>query len=152
MELIDNDYWWKSLVLDCPPGADDLTARVRVRQPQGYVQELTVDEVEVRDGKARVPILYPLVDDGRYDPKPGRLLLPLHEENALAIPLPDRRRRLGVVHHQDALVVGAGEAGVSPSPWRRTASGTSLVTDRGLLIFREYGLSLETAPGKENQS
>ena len=71
MELIDNGYWWKSLVLDCPAGADDLTARVRVRQPQGYVQELIVDEVEVRDGKARVPILYPLVDDGRYDPEPG---------------------------------------------------------------------------------
>ncbi len=71
MELIDNDYWWKCLVLDCPAGAADLIARVRVRQPQGYVQELTVDEVEVRDGKARVPILYPMVDDGRYDPMPG---------------------------------------------------------------------------------
>ena len=71
MEFIDNDYWWKSLVLDCPEDAADLTARVQVRQPQGYVQELTVDEVEVRGGKARVPILYPLVDDGRYDPKPG---------------------------------------------------------------------------------
>ena len=71
MELIENGYWWKCLVLDCPAGADDLTARVRVRQPQGYVQELTVEEVEVRDGKARVPILYPLVDDGRYDPRPG---------------------------------------------------------------------------------
>ena len=71
MEFIENSYWWKSLVLDCPPGADNLTARVRVRQPQGYVQELTVEEVEVRDGKARVPILYPLVDDGRHDPRPG---------------------------------------------------------------------------------
>ena len=71
MEFIDDGYWWKSLVLDCPARADGLTARVRVRQPQGYVQELTVDEVEVRDGKTRVPILYPLVDDGRYDPEPG---------------------------------------------------------------------------------
>ncbi len=71
MEFIDNDYWWKSLVLDCPEGAADLTARVQVRQPQGYVQELTVEKVEVSDGKARVPILYPLVDDGRYDPRPG---------------------------------------------------------------------------------
>ena len=70
MELIENDYWWKSLVLDRPEGVEDLTARVQVRQPQGYAQELTVDEVEVRGGKARVPILYPLVDDGRYDPKP----------------------------------------------------------------------------------
>ena len=71
MEFIDNDYWWKSLVLDCPEGAADVTARVQVRQPQGYVQELTVEKVDVSDGKARVPILYPLVDDGRYDPKPG---------------------------------------------------------------------------------
>ena len=32
MEFIDNGYWWKSLVLDCPAGADGLTARVRVRR------------------------------------------------------------------------------------------------------------------------
>ena len=71
MRLIEHDYWWKTLILDYPAEASDLTARVRVRQPQGYVQELTVEDVELRDGQAHVPILYPLVDEGRYDAKPG---------------------------------------------------------------------------------
>ena len=71
VQLIENDYWWKTLILDCPAEATDLTARVQVRQPQGYVQELTVEDVELHDGKAHVPILYPLVDEGRYDAKPG---------------------------------------------------------------------------------
>ncbi len=71
MRLIKNDYWWKTLVLDCPAGATDLTARVQVCQPQGYVQEMTVADVELRAGQAHVPILYPLVDEGRYDAKPG---------------------------------------------------------------------------------
>ena len=71
MQLIENDYWWKTLILDCPADATVPTARVQVRQPQGYVQEMTVDDVELRDGQAHVPILYPLVDEGRYDAKPG---------------------------------------------------------------------------------
>ena len=72
MKLIENDYWWKTLILDCPPGAQGLTARVQVRQPQGYVQDVTVADVELHDGQAHVPILYPLVDEGRYDPPEGR--------------------------------------------------------------------------------
>ena len=71
VRLIENDYWWKTLVLDCPADATDVTARVRVRQPQGYVQEMIVEDVELRDGQAHVSILYPLVDEGRYDAKPG---------------------------------------------------------------------------------
>ena len=55
MRLIENDYWWKTLILDCPAGATGLTARVQVRQPQGYVQEMTVEDVELRDGEAHVP-------------------------------------------------------------------------------------------------
>jgi len=68
LELVDCDYWWKMLVLPCPPGATPLEAHVRIRQPQGFVQELTTRDVEVRDGRAHVRILYPLLDDGRYDP------------------------------------------------------------------------------------
>ena len=71
MQFIENNYWWKTLVLDCPADATDVTARVQVRQPQGYVQEMTVEDVEFCDGEAHVPVLYPLVDEGRYDAKPG---------------------------------------------------------------------------------
>ena len=67
MELIENDYWWKTLILDCPDVTHKITAHVKATQPQGYVQQMSVDDIQIRDGKADIPILYPLVDEGRYD-------------------------------------------------------------------------------------
>ena len=64
MELIENDYWWKTLILDCPDVTHKITAHVKATQPQGYVQQMTVDDIQIRDGKADIPILYPLVDEG----------------------------------------------------------------------------------------
>ena len=72
VQLVENDYWWKTLILDCPAEAQLASLRgCDVHQPQGYVQEMTVEDVDLRDGQAHVPILYPLVDEGRYDAKPG---------------------------------------------------------------------------------
>ena len=75
MRLVHEDFHWKRLILD-PAGAvpdQQLSARVTVIQPQGYRQELTVsaDRIQVRDAAVELAILYPMVDDGRYDPSHG---------------------------------------------------------------------------------
>ena len=71
MELQQNDYWWQTLVIACPDPGGGLAARVRVRQPQGYEQQIETDEVTWSDGHARVRLLYPLIDEGRYEPSHG---------------------------------------------------------------------------------
>ena len=75
MRLLHEDFHWKRLILDHAGIVPDrrLTARVTVIQPQGFRQELTVgaDQIQVRDGAVELAILYPMVDDGRYDPSHG---------------------------------------------------------------------------------
>ena len=71
MELVENDYWWKTLVLDGPGVSAALAAEVEVAQPQGFVQQVQAQAVERVGDKVHVRILYPLIDDGRYDPSHG---------------------------------------------------------------------------------
>ena len=67
MELIEIDYFWKRLELKCPDTVEAVTATITVTQPQGYVQQLTADEIRVDNGRVQLTILYPLIDEGRYD-------------------------------------------------------------------------------------
>ncbi len=67
MELTEIDYFWKRLELKCPDTASAVTATITVTQPQGYVQQLTAAEIRVGNGRAQLTILYPLIDEGRYD-------------------------------------------------------------------------------------
>ena len=75
MRLVHEDFHWKRLILPYagPVPEHQLSARVTVTQPQGYRQELAVnaDLIQVRDGAVEIAILYPMVDDGRYDPSHG---------------------------------------------------------------------------------
>lgn len=71
MELVENDYWWKTLVLDGPGVSAALAAEVEVAQPQGFLQQVQAQAVERVGDKVHVRILYPLIDDGRYDPSHG---------------------------------------------------------------------------------
>ena len=71
MKLTDIDYWWQELILDCPKAGDETVAHIKVRQPQGYTQEIRTADVEVRDGQVHVRIVYPLVDEGRCDAAHG---------------------------------------------------------------------------------
>ena len=75
MRLVHEDFHWKRLILDHAGTVSDgpLSARVTVIQPQGYRQELTVSggRIQVRDGAVELAILYPMVDDGRYDASHG---------------------------------------------------------------------------------
>ena len=101
MKLLENDFFWKTLVLEMPPGGEstmagagtttgsaegsdggtaaeaasaegrNLSAKVTIRQPQGYTQVVETSDIELDSGKARIGILYPLIDDGRFDPSHG---------------------------------------------------------------------------------
>lgn len=72
MQLIENDYLWKTLVMELPSHAPEPDcARVKITQPQGYVQQLWVEDLDIESGKVNISMLYPLIDDGRYDPSHG---------------------------------------------------------------------------------
>lgn len=77
MELCDNglatsdDYFWKTLVLPCPPTDGAVHARVRVTQPHGLTQEIEANDVHLEQDRASVRFLYPLIDEGRYEPSHG---------------------------------------------------------------------------------
>ena len=75
MRLVHEDFHWKRLILDHAGPLPDrpLAASVTVIQPQGYRQELTVspDRIQLRDGAIELALLYPMIDDGRYDPSHG---------------------------------------------------------------------------------
>ena len=75
MRLVHEDFHWKRLILDHAGPVPDrpLAASVTVIQPQGYRQELTVspDRIQLRDGAIELALLYPMIDDGRYDPSHG---------------------------------------------------------------------------------
>jgi len=68
MRLIHDDFWRKTLVIPWMLESPPVEARVRVRQPQGFVQEWTTRAISAAPGEARVHVVYPLMDDGRYDP------------------------------------------------------------------------------------
>ncbi len=77
MELLDHDlatsddYLWKTLVLDCPSSVEPVVARIRVTQPHGFIQEFESRDVRIEAGRAHVRMLYPLIDEGRYEPAHG---------------------------------------------------------------------------------
>jgi hypothetical protein len=50
--------------------ATPLTARTTVTQPQGFSQVLSAP-VEVHSANATWQLIYPLIDEGRFDPQPG---------------------------------------------------------------------------------
>lgn len=65
------DYW--TVELSCPVenvDVDPVTARTTIVQPQGFSQVLT-SAIEIRQGRAYWKIVYPLVDEGRFDVRPG---------------------------------------------------------------------------------
>ena len=67
MQLIEQDCWYKTLVLDTGAG-DGVEARVIVTQPQGYTQTIQTSDVSFAHGSAHVTVMYPLIDEGRYEP------------------------------------------------------------------------------------
>ncbi|MEX2172526.1 MAG: hypothetical protein WD851_24605 [Pirellulales bacterium] len=65
------DYWNVELQWASIPNVDgSLTARTTIVQPQGF-ERVIESPVEVSAGKARCQLLYPLVDEGRFDVTPG---------------------------------------------------------------------------------
>ena len=65
------DFW--TLEMSCPVADLDkgaLTARTTIEQPQGFKQILE-SPVTVSGSRARWKLDYPLVDEGRFDVKPG---------------------------------------------------------------------------------
>jgi len=65
------DHW--TIELSCPIDSADsasLTAKTTVTQPQGFVQVFSAP-VEVTSGNATWQLAYPLLDEGRFDVKPG---------------------------------------------------------------------------------
>jgi hypothetical protein len=71
MQLNDIDFLWKELVADCPDTDKTLSAEVQVIQPQGYRHEIQTDRVRTEEGEAHVRFVFPLIDEGRYDPSHG---------------------------------------------------------------------------------
>ena len=65
------DFWNVELQCEVPgAAANSLSARVTVIQPQGFSRVIE-SAVERSDGKAHWKILYPLIDEGRFDVEPG---------------------------------------------------------------------------------
>jgi hypothetical protein len=64
-------YWNVELQCELPPGTTKpTTARTTVTQPQRVSREF-VSPTKVVDGKVRWNLVYPLVDEGRFDVEPG---------------------------------------------------------------------------------
>jgi len=71
LEVSPVDYW--TLTLECDSSLSiekTLTARTTIVQPQGFTQVLD-SQVRFEQGRARWSLLYPLIDEGRLDVKPG---------------------------------------------------------------------------------
>ena len=71
LQVKPTDFW--TLELSCPAGdagKGALTARTTIEQPQGFKQVIE-SPVTVSGGRARWVLDYPLLDEGRFDVKPG---------------------------------------------------------------------------------
>ncbi|MEX2306812.1 MAG: hypothetical protein WD738_04435 [Pirellulales bacterium] len=65
------DHWMIDLECDIDSiAAQSLRARTTIVQPQGFTQVIE-SSAEIDKGKARWRLVYPLIDEGRFDVQPG---------------------------------------------------------------------------------
>ena len=65
------NYWMVGFECSAPSiDAKSLRIRTTIAQPQGFT-EVIESSADVKDGKASWQLLYPLVDEGRFDVQPG---------------------------------------------------------------------------------
>ena len=142
MHVEPTDYWTLSFSLPQDAASRAATrARVTLTQPQGYVQMLDA-AVRREKGRLRWQVVYPLIDDGRFEAAPGTWsgywkwrgrspnLIPLLPPSCPVTCNLSTGEEAGKPVHRDARPVG--EKSPLPEPWcwnKQTQLQESLVSE-----------------------